>query len=128
MKLAVERDNLLDVLNTNRDAHRAIFEEAIEGYRKAAVEQLEEHIDRIKAGSLKEVYLRVPVPYDHTDEYERIIGLIQMSKDDEVVLTPDEYRCYVQDDWDWKNAWLISNKGYSATAAAWAKTQDQDDD
>jgi hypothetical protein len=116
MELSIPRQKLLDVLVANRMQHRLIFEEALEGYREEAVRQLQDHIDRIRDGNLIRVMVSLPMPEDHTDDYDRVIGLIDMSEDAKVVLSDDEYASYVQDDWSWKRAFLTSNAYYSSTA------------
>ena len=79
--IRVDKDDLLKKVQTNRDAHRGIFEEAVEGYRKRSVEILEEHIQKIKAGKLEEVYVRLPRPSDHTKDYDRVIEMLEMHED-----------------------------------------------
>lgn len=127
MKLNVERSALLDTLTTNRGAHRAIFEEAVEGYKAEAVKQLNDYIERIKSGSLKRVYVSLPQPEEHTHDYDRVIGLILLSTDDQIPLTDQEYENYVLDDWAWKRQFITTNSVYSMTAAAQLES-DQDDD
>jgi hypothetical protein len=118
VELSVPRAELLSRLVDNRKTHRAIFDEAVEGYRREAVKQLRRHIVRIRAGGLEKVYVSLPVPEEHTGDYDAIIGLIEMAVEDNIPLTDDDYRSYVLDDWDWKRQFITSNAYYSSTAAA----------
>jgi hypothetical protein len=127
MKASVDKAKLLTVLHANRGQHRAIFEEAVEGYREEAVKQLEDYLARIKKGSLKRVYISIPVPEDHTADYDRTIGLIEMGQEALVSLSDDEYRMYVLDEWDWKQHFLASNSAYSVTAAKLVGDDDEED-
>ena len=120
----VDKAKLLTDLKANRDAHRAIFEEAVEGYRIEAVKQLEGHIKRIKKGSLKRVYISMPTPADHTQDYDNAIGMLKMSIDDTVELDESAYRWFVMDQWDWKQAFLATNSAYSVTAEQSMKDAD----
>jgi len=114
--IRVDKDDLLKKVQKNRDAHRGIFEEAVEGYRKRSVEILEEHIQKIKAGKLEEVYVRLPRPSDHTKDYDRVIEMLEMHEDTSIEIDEDHFASYVMDDWSWKNEFLATNSTYSATA------------
>ena len=114
--IRVDKDDLLKKVQKNRDAHRGIFEEAVEGYRKRSVEILEEHIQKIKAGKLEEVHVRLPRPSDHTKDYDRVIEMLEMHEDTSIEIDEDHFASYVMDDWSWKNEFLATNSTYSATA------------
>ena len=115
-EIRVKKAELLEILKTNRDKHRAIFEEAIQGFRVAAIAALETEIFRIKQNKLERVSLSVPAPSDHTRDYDRIIQMLEMDMDDEVILGEQAFQYYVQDDWDWKRDFLCANSSYSAAA------------
>lgn len=116
MEVSIPRKSLVEALEVNRKGHREIFEEAREGYKKEAVKQLEDYIQRIKSGSLKKVYVSLPVPEEHTDDYDRALQMIDMSNDDVFVLDESDYQSFVQDDWGWKRQFITSNSFYSVTA------------
>lgn len=117
-KVTVRKDELMEALQENRAKHEAIFLEAVEGYKAEAVRQLEEHIDRIRAGKLPEIFVRLAAPANHTREYDRAIRMLEMEVGDQVDIDAHSFGCYVMDDWDWKRQFLTSNSVYSATAAA----------
>ena len=119
--IKVKKDVLLAKVRENRDAHRAVFEEAVAGYQKQAETMLREHIKRIKSGELVEVFVRLPRPVEHTKDYDRVIAMLDMDLGDEIELEEHDFQMYVQDDWDWKGTWAIANASYSATATAIAR-------
>lgn len=122
----VNRQQILDTLKANRAAHRTIFEEAIEGYRAEVIKQLEAHIDEVKSGKPKRTYISIPMPEDHTSDYDDAIGLLELTPDDKIELDMETYKAFYQDNWGWKMQFLMSNSGYSRTAyAAYAATQDE---
>jgi hypothetical protein len=43
--------------------------------------------------------------------------MLEMSKEDTIELTQQEFSQYVQDDWHWKDQFLFSNMNYSSAAA-----------
>lgn len=123
MNTRIEKKKLLDILAKNKKAHRGIFEEAVDGYRKKAISTLEENLKLVKANKkhrLVNFYLQVPE--DHTRDYERAIKMIEMTTDQEILLGEQEFKSFVMDDWSWAAQFYASNSLYSATAAG--KLQD----
>lgn len=111
----VPRAQVLAVVKVNRDKHKAIVAEALEAYRKAVIEELEKRIDTIKSGKAINIYIRLPEPEDHTDEYDTIIGMLEMTESENVTLGSVEYRSYVEDKWDWKDRWVSSTASYASS-------------
>lgn len=113
MKANVERTKLLRILTGNRDQHRAIYEEALDKYKTRAIEEFQARIERIRRGDPFDLYVRLPVPEDHTEDYDRIIQLLEMSSDDTIELDDADITTYVNDDWQWKKAWLANTASYT---------------
>lgn len=111
--VVVQKDKLVETLTANRDAHRAIFEEALEGYKTRSVELLEEHIERINKGKVERIVVSLPVPEDHTDDYDRALTSLEWSIFDEVELTMREFDQYVRDNWSWKNEFTATTSLYN---------------
>lgn len=125
--ITVEKAPLIATLKANRETHRAIFEEAVEGFRAEAIDQLKAHLKRVKSGKPKRVYVSVPEPSDHTHDYDVAIEMLQMDVNDHVELDEQSFRSFVKDEWDWKTQFLASNSMYSVTAARLAAADDDDD-
>jgi hypothetical protein len=117
-QVTVQKDDLMEIVKANRDEHRTIFEKAVEGYRKRAIEILEEHIERIKHGKVERVVVQLPVPQDHTADYDRVLKMLDMSVDDEVTLDEQAFAEYVMDDWHWQRQFLTDSSSFTALAAA----------
>lgn len=113
----VKREDLLKTLQKNRTEHREIFLEAIDGYRKAAMKALEDRIREAKANKRVSLHFRLEEPQDQTKQYDRIIKMLEMSVDEVIELTQQEFANYVMDDWSWMDQFLHSNVSYSAKAA-----------
>lgn len=116
--VVVDKAKLMEKLTENRAAHRAIFEEALAGYQTRAIEILNDHLKRIKAGKVEVVFVQLPVPSDHTDDYDRAIATLEWTLFDEVELTIREFDMYVRDSWAWRQEFLTSNSVYSESASA----------
>jgi hypothetical protein len=115
-QVTVEKADLIEIVTKNRGEHRKIFEQAVEGYKKRAVELLEEHIERIKKGKLEQVRVSLPVPTDHTADYDRVLKMLDMSVDEEITLDESSFAEYVMDDWDWQRQFLTDSSTYSELA------------
>jgi hypothetical protein len=116
----VSKPDLLAKLEANRAGHRAIFEEALEGYRTKAIELFSAEVEKIRSGQKFRSFVSLTEPEDHTADYDAAIGMLQLSLDDAVELDEQSYRSFVLDEWDWKRQFLATNRSYSATAAAQA--------
>lgn len=111
--VTVDKAKLLETLHTNRETHRGFFEKALEGYQKRALDILTNHIKLIKAGKVEKIYVMLPEPSDHTDDYDRAIATLEWTVFDEVELTIKEFDMYVRDNWAWKNEFTTTNSLYT---------------
>ena len=117
-KVTVKKDELIQLVTKNRDGHKAIFDEAVEGYKTAAEKILDQHLKAIKKGSLVSVYINLPRPVNHTKDYDRVITMLKMSVDPEVTISQQDFAMYAMDDWSWKQEFLRTNSEYSSSAMA----------
>lgn len=112
--MTATKTEVLKILEDNRARHRRVFEDAIKGYREEAIRELDERIQALKNGKLPSLRIGLIAPQDHTRDYDRVIRMIKMDHGDTWVMTETEFAQYIEDDWDWKRQWLISNSGYAA--------------
>ena len=113
----MDRQGVLEVLKTNRAAHRDLYEKAMEGYKIQVTEFLEERLEQIKNNDPKQVTLNLPLPEDHTGDYDEIIGMLEANQADEILLQQHDYRTYILDKWGWSDAWTTSNTAYVGAAS-----------
>lgn len=111
-KITVNKSELLDALRQNRKEHRATFERALEGYRKEVIRLLENAIEDAKAGRRVQRHINIVEPIDQTSDYDRVIRMLQMSVDEKVELTEQQFAQYVMDDWSWKQQFTASTSQY----------------
>lgn len=110
------KDQIIQTVRQNREAHRAIFEEALEGYRDKVVESLNAHLERIKRGEVLAISVHYPQPEDHTRDYDRLLEMLKLTTDGDVELSETQFAQYMQDDWTWKRQFITTNAAYSKTA------------
>lgn len=117
-KVTVSVSTLIDAVSKNRTAHRQIFLEALEGFRKKQMETLEAHLEELKAGKLLRVITYLPVPEDHTKDYDRVLKMLDMHQSNSIDISQEDFAKYVMDDWQWRREFLNTSANYSAGAAA----------
>jgi hypothetical protein len=111
----LNKTELLEKVAVNYTKHRAKFEEAMAGYKTKAIKLLEEHIQRIKDNAPEKVSVQLPMPQDHSADYERIIGMLEWSKDEELELSKEEFATYVLDQWGWQEGFAQTHAMYSGS-------------
>lgn len=108
----VKKEELLEKVKENRANHRLVFEQALVVYKKKVIEELEDYLTKAKAGERVPRMSQLTQPMDQTREYDQAIAMLEMSVDDEIEITSDEFRCFVLDRWHWKGQFATSNRRY----------------
>jgi thymidine phosphorylase len=109
----VNRVELIRRLATNRDQHRNIYKQALVNYRAAVIAETNRQLDEFAAGKIVRIAINLPVPEDHTDDYDAVIGLMELSTEETVTLDTADYACYYLDQWQWRRAWLANSVSYT---------------
>jgi len=113
MKTEISKNDLLCKLQDNLDQHREMFEEAIEGYRKKAIEVLNERIDAIKKSPYDHCHVMLTMPSDHSDDYKRVILMVEADVREVIELSEQEFAQYFMDDWGWMTAFNDTYTAYT---------------
>jgi len=115
--IEVDKGKLLNIMRRNRDAHHAIVLEAQAGFREKVIERLDEMLKMAAEGKKIDINVGLRMPEDHTEEYDTIIGMLELDIHDTVELDMSQYKPWVQDEWGWQRSFTTTNAYYSATAA-----------
>ena len=120
IQITVLKSKLLEALEANKVTHKAKYEEALEGWRKECIKQLEDLQKRILTG--KEEVLRNRKPYiiisldempkDMTNDYSRAISMLTWHEGKEITLDQQKFNAFIHDEWSWKSHWTASNSKY----------------
>jgi len=113
MNVTVSKTQLVGILEDNRDEHRKKFEVAFERFRQAATGWFQERLDTLAKGEIPDTYFMLPTPEDHTTDYDRMINMLKMHKDETIVIGGGEYKNYVDDEWPWTQATRTTNTFYN---------------
>ena len=116
--VTVNKAKLIETVKENREAHRDIFLEAQKGYRKQAIELLDESLRCARNGKKFKMMFSLPAPVDQTEEYDKALKMLEWSVDDNIELGEQAFRQYVLDDWSWSMAFSTTNSRYTATEFA----------
>jgi hypothetical protein len=111
--ISVVKDDLLRTLRDNRDEHQEIFEKAQVVYRQRMIEELDRALQEAKEGRKIRRAFTLPVPEDHTGDFDTAIQMLEWETDDRVELTQREFRRYVQNQWEWEASFVANTQSYS---------------
>lgn len=121
MTMNFSRTELLEKLKANLETHKKIVEEARAGYIEKAKVAVAARLEELNGGKVVALSFHLSPPQDYSEVYKTTIGMLEMSKDENITLTADEFRQLVQDEWDWTDNFLVSNRVYSETAGGMAR-------
>jgi len=114
--ITVNKGELLDRLRANLRDHEVKVEQAQAGYRRKAIEELEERLLAAKNGKPLDlsIFGRMPVPRSYAAEYEQAIEELRWHTGDEIELSSRDFARYVMDRWEWAGQFTGSVQAYLA--------------
>lgn len=110
--ITADKVTVMEVLRSNRAKHREEFLKAQEGFRKKVIEVLDKNLSDAKAGRKFSTYINLPVPHDHTEDYDRALKMLELEVGKTISLDQSDVACYIQDDWGWKGQFATTNSTY----------------
>lgn len=112
--MKVGKDRLRAIVNTNRAKHYTLFLEAQKVYKDLVIKELDQMLADARAGSNIRRRVNLRAPENHVNDYDRLMGLFDLSEDLSVELTIAEYDCYVNDNWSWAKVANTLNTNYTS--------------
>lgn len=112
MDYHVNKDRLIDQLAENRAKHVEAYQLAIEKYRAKAIEFFNEAIDKVKAGGEVERALRLPMPEEHTEDFDRAIEGLSWHQGEFVDLDEFKFEQLVRNRWGWHQTFTSNTTSY----------------
>ena len=112
----IDVNALLEKVEANRIEHEKIYKEALDGYKKAVIAELEKLLAQAKADEVVVIHSDLYEPKSYVKDYDSIIAMLKMSVEDSITLTQNEFTAYVLDEWQWMDHFLTSNAIYSSSA------------
>ncbi len=115
--ITVNVADLIKIVQDNLTEHAAVFEDALAGFRLAANKALNERIDEISSRKIVSLHFTLPIPENHSDDYERVLRMLLLTKEagqELIVLSESEQEMYVMNQWRWKGAFDQTSTFYAA--------------
>jgi hypothetical protein len=110
--IRVNKAALIDTLRANRSEHQDLFDQATVVYKARAEQELQRRLDDIRAGNKINLIISLPVPENHTEDYDRIIQMLEMSLDEEIMLSEADAAVYVLNQWGWMRSFTTNTTSY----------------
>jgi hypothetical protein len=63
----------------------------------------------------EKVFVQLPMPEDHSRDYERVIEMLEWSQDETLELDESEFSTYVLDQWGWQEGFAQTYAMYSGS-------------
>lgn len=116
-EINVDKADLVKKIKSNLSSHRITYEAAVKEFERRTLELLRRQLEAAERGGEFDRFAlsRMPVPEDHTDDYKRTLRMLEMETRDEVSVTENEFRRYVDDEWEWSRSWTENTVGYTVT-------------
>lgn len=113
--IRIEKNALLERLNANRAKHIEEYNEAVAGWKIKLKERVEEIYRNVVTDgdydSKVDIYLPKPMSYE--DDYTTALEKLNLSVDDVFELDDNEFKCFIMDQWKWKQSFTATNASYS---------------
>ena len=116
IKTEVWIHNLLEVLKKNKEAHIADYNKAVEVYQWDLQQALKDLSEKASGEDFLEQSYKIDLikPINQEKEYDKYIGMLEMSEKEYISLSVEDYECMVLDDWSWMKTAKLINSSYSA--------------
>lgn len=112
--ITVLKSNLIETLRQNRDEHKVIVEKAQAVYREKMIEEMERMLAEAKAGRPIRRAFSLPVPEDHTEDFDRALQMLDWELGHHIELDEVQFAQYVQNEWGWARSFHANTGSYLA--------------
>jgi hypothetical protein len=110
--IKIETEQLLKVIKENRTKHIRDYFDSYAGYREEAIKKLKEILSDAEKGKKIRTFFTLHEPENHTDDYDRIITMLEMTSDISVEIIQRDFDRYVMDNWEWTDRVSETNALY----------------
>jgi hypothetical protein len=116
--ITVSKADLIETLKKNRAEHKALYDKAVTAYTRRFVDEAkrfaEESVRRAANGMAFAHFQWLPVPEEHTEDFDRALDMLAWDINDTVELSTYEFQQYVQNNWKWGQSFTSNTTSYIA--------------
>lgn len=109
--IRVDKSVLLKELRRNRDTHYSAYVETVTNWLQVSKKTLEQMLAKIDSEDFEPLHIPSK-PMSHLGDYDRVIKMLELSKDSEFILTERDFQRYVMDVWDWSGSFKLESTMY----------------
>jgi len=118
LDIEVPRAELLTALISNRARHVETYALAVVKYKEVCIQQLNERLTVIKNDDCemdirKMLQFEDPAPVSYEGAYKMLIDMLEMSTQENIEITGQQFAAWVQDKWDWTDAFNSFTVSYA---------------
>ena len=113
----VNKEELLDIVRTNKEKHSKEYLEAVEDFKKAAINIAETNLKLAQTGDTEKIakFKQLPSkPVSYEDSYTRAIRMLELSVDSVIEVEEHIFNQLVLDEWQWKQNFAVTSASYKA--------------
>lgn len=116
LSLKVKTEKLLKTLKHNRENHDTDYKEAVAQFLTQSVSMLEDRANAVKSRKIRNLHevfqFNLPVPVSYIEAYDEVIKMLEYSEQEEIEISGDQYRAWVEDKWDWSRQFEAATLSY----------------
>lgn len=113
MKTLINRQILIKKITANQKKHARIYASALVGYRQKLIHKCRQNLARALKKQPVNAAIGLVEPVQNLDEYAKVLAMLNLSVEENVLLDETDIDRYVMDNWDWKERFMTSNSFYS---------------
>ena len=111
----INKTELLDIVRVNKEKHIKEFAEAVEDFKKAALNIAESNLKLAQTADTDQIarFKALPSkPVSYEDSYTRAIRMLELSVDEVIEVEEHIFNQLVLDEWQWKQNFVASSALY----------------
>lgn len=115
-QVKVSKAELLKVVTENRAKHIAEHADAIEGYKEQVISDVQNALKIARKGQdvdFAAIYALANKPQSYVKDYDLKLRMLEMSTEDTITLSQQDFNQLVMDEWSWRGAFAASAMAYS---------------
>lgn len=115
--VTIEKQILLTKIKSNLAIHKSEYAEAKTLMEEEVKKYHQKQLRLVKKGDDFDSYFSFDVPENHESDYIQVINMLEMTVDNLIELSYNEFTKYVMDNWDWTHSFKLSASNYGATVS-----------